>query len=139
MLGSPVCLLSRHACRFLRVHVLSCDACQNGFVPNYSAAGAKSQDRSEEIIGSKVLLSLYQQYKEEWIVSLLFDDLLDWLEWAHVRRTLGPLNLITQGSDNITGVDGLKEPDGAMCNVQGGRYEQADNGVVYDCPVQHVD
>ena len=72
MLGSPVCLLSRHACRFLRVRVLSCDAFQNGFVPNYSAAGAKSQDRSEEIIGSKVLLSLYQQYKEEWIVSLLF-------------------------------------------------------------------
>ena len=72
VLGSPVCLLSRHACRFLRVHVLSCDAFQNGFVPNYSAAGAKSQDRSEEIIGSKVLLSLYKQYKEKWIVSLLF-------------------------------------------------------------------
>ena len=103
-------------------------------MPNYSAAGAKSQDRSEEIIGSKVLLSLYRQYKEKWIVSLLFDDLLDWLEWAHERRTLAPLNLITQGSDNITGVDGLREPDGAMCNVQGGRYEQADNGVVYDCP-----
>jgi hypothetical protein len=39
---------------------------KHGFVPNYSAAGAKSQDRSEEIIGSKVLLELYKQYKEEW-------------------------------------------------------------------------
>lgn len=34
---------------------------KNGFVPNYSAAGAKSQDRSEEIIGSKVLLEIYKQ------------------------------------------------------------------------------
>lgn len=47
---------------------------------------------------------------------------------------LPPLNLITQGSDNITGVDGTIMPDGSMCTVQGGRYEQADNGVVYDCP-----
>ena len=37
-----------------------------GFIPNYSAAGAKSQDRSEEIIGSKVLLELHKQYKEDW-------------------------------------------------------------------------
>ena len=29
---------------------------KNGFVPNYAAAGAKSQDRSEELIGSKVVL-----------------------------------------------------------------------------------
>jgi putative isomerase len=81
-----------------------------------------------------VLLELYKQYKEEWVVELLFDDLLDWLNWAHDRRRLPPLNLITQGSDNITGVDGLRQPDGSMCGVQGGRYEQADNGVVYDCP-----
>lgn len=107
---------------------------KNGFIGNYAAGGAKSQDRSEEIIGAKVLLSLYNQYKEEWIVELLYDDLLDWLTWALQHRTLPPLNLITQGSDNITGVDGQRQPDGAMCHVQGGRYEQADNGVVYDCP-----
>jgi hypothetical protein len=87
---------------------------KHGFVPNYSAAGSKSQDRSEEIIGSKVLLEIYKQYKEEWIVELLFDDCLDWLNWAHEQRTLPPLNLITQGSDNITGVDGLLQPDGSM-------------------------
>ena len=107
---------------------------KHGFVGNYAAAGAKSQDRSEEIIGAKVLLELYKQYNEPWIVKLLFDDLLDWLNWAHAQRTLPPLNLITHGSDNITGVDGLRMPDGAMCQIQGGRYEQADNGVVYDCP-----
>jgi hypothetical protein len=68
------------------------------------------------------------------VVELLFDDCLGWLNWAHSERTLPPLQLITQGSDNITGVDGLLQPDGSMCQVQGGRYEQADNGVVYDCP-----
>lgn len=120
-----------------------------GFVPNYSAAGAKSQDRSEEMIGSKVLLEIYKQYKEDWsancvvlclsgtfdipcvrrlhrsffavcwyqvlyqpynhayvfaVVELLFDDCLDWLNWAHEHRRLPPLHLITQGSDNITGI-----------------------------------
>ena len=107
---------------------------KHGFIPNYKAGGAGSQDRSEEMIGSKVLLEIYKQYKDKWVVELLFDDLKDWLDWAHEHRTLGPLNLITQGSDNITGVDGVRQPDGAMCTVQGGRYEQADDGVVYDCP-----
>ena len=55
-------------------------------MPNYSAAGAKSQDRSEEMIGSKVLLEIYKQYGEDWIVELLFDDCLDWLNWAHEHR-----------------------------------------------------
>lgn len=33
---------------------------KNGFVPNYAAGGAKSQDRSEEIIGSKAIhISMY--------------------------------------------------------------------------------
>ena len=59
---------------------------KNGFVPNFSAAGAKSQDRSEEMIGSKVLLEIYKQYGEDWIVELLFDDCLDWLNWAHEHR-----------------------------------------------------
>lgn len=37
------------------------------------------------------------------VVELLFDDCLDWLNWAHEHRSLPPLQLITQGSDNITG------------------------------------
>eukprot|EP01047_Picozoa_sp_COSAG01_P060953 COSAG01_NODE_7542_length_3158_cov_2.027460_1_plen_334_part_00 len=64
----------------------------------------------------------------------MFDDLKDWLDWIHEHRRLAPLNLITLGSDNMTGVDGVRMPDGAMCQVQGGRYEQADDGVGFDCP-----
>ena len=62
---------------------------KHGFIANYAVAGSKSQDRSEEIIGSKVLFELYKQYKDKWVVELLFDDLLDWLDWAHEHRTLG--------------------------------------------------
>ena len=29
-------------------------------------------------IGAKVLLEIYKKYKDEWIVNLLIDDLVDW-------------------------------------------------------------
>lgn len=49
-----------------------------GFVPNYSAGGTKSIDRTEPPIGAKVMLEMYNKFKDEWIVELLFDDLLAW-------------------------------------------------------------
>ena len=104
---------------------------RHGFVPNWSAAGRKSQDRSEELIGSKVLLELYKIYRETWLIELLFDDLYDWVQWVDDRRLLGPQNLVTLGSDNISHMGG----DGhTACTIQGGRYEQADNGPGFDCP-----
>ena len=48
-----------------------------GFVPNYGAGGAKSQDRTEPPVGAKVLLSLYEKYNDKWIVELLYDDCLE--------------------------------------------------------------
>ena len=54
-------------CEYVAIDTLAVlRAGETGFVPNYSAAGAKSQDRSEEIIGSKVLLEIYKQYNEDW-------------------------------------------------------------------------
>ena len=50
---------------------------------------------------------LYQPYNLAYVfavVELLFDDCLDWLNWAHEHRRLPPLHLVTQGSDNITGI-----------------------------------
>ncbi len=101
-----------------------------GFVPNFSAAGEKSQDRSEEVIGAKVLLEIYRAYGDEWLVELLFDDLYDWISWMLTRRTLPPLGLITLGSDNIT----AQVEEAAMNKLQGARYEQADDGPGFDCP-----
>jgi hypothetical protein len=50
----------------------------DGFVPNFAAGTTKSLDRTEPPIGAKVLLEMYVRWKDEWIIELLFDDLLDW-------------------------------------------------------------
>jgi hypothetical protein len=60
-----------------------------GFVPNYSAGGTKSIDRTEPPIGAKVLLEMFKKFKDVWIVELLFDDLLAWNDWFVAERMLG--------------------------------------------------
>ena len=52
-----------------------------GFVPNFSAGGSKSIDRTEPPIGAKVLLEMYRKFQDKWIVELLFDDLKAWNDW----------------------------------------------------------
>jgi len=99
-----------------------------GFVPNYSAGGGKSVDRTEPPIGAKVLLEIYGKYKDEWLVSLLFDDLLKWNDWFVSSRTLGPLGIVSLGSDTIDGYD-----DSSAGTMQGARYESGlDNSPMYD-------
>eukprot|EP01079_Euglenida_sp_SAG-EU17-18_P002855 gene2855-3450_t len=90
----------------------------DGFVPNFAAAQVKSSDRTEPPIGAKVLLEMYTKYKDQWLVKLLFDDLLDWSNWFLKARRLDPLGLICLGS-----ADGM----------QGARYESGlDNSPMYD-------
>ena len=52
-----------------------------GMVPNYSAGGTKSVDRTEPPIGAKVLVEMHGKYGDDWLVELLFDDLLRWSDW----------------------------------------------------------
>eukprot|EP01062_Namystynia_karyoxenos_P016792 TRINITY_DN16186_c0_g1_i1.p1 TRINITY_DN16186_c0_g1~~TRINITY_DN16186_c0_g1_i1.p1 ORF type:complete len:784 (+),score=289.83 TRINITY_DN16186_c0_g1_i1:70-2352(+) len=88
-----------------------------GFVPNFSAAQRKSSDRTEPPIGAKVLLEIYRKYKDDWLVELLFDDLLDWSNWFLSVRTLQPLGLICLGGSSM----------------QNARYESGlDNSPMYD-------
>ena len=53
-----------------------------GMVPNYSAGGTKSVDRTEPPIGAKVLLEMHRKYGDGWLVELLFDDLLRCSDWS---------------------------------------------------------
>ena len=69
-----------------------------GFVPNTAASVNKAR-HSQPPVGSKVLLEMFTKYKDEWIVELLFDDLLDWNNWFHNNRRLTPLNLTCLGSE----------------------------------------
>lgn len=101
-----------------------------GFVPNYSAGGTKSVDRTEPPIGAKVVLEIAKKYGSDatWLVELLFDDLLKWNDWLASARTLGPLGLVSLGSDHI---DGYK--DYSAGQMQGARYESGlDNSPMYD-------
>ena len=77
-------------------------------------------DRTEPPIGSKTLLELFKKYGDKWMVSLLFDDLLDWSNWFMRRRLLPPLDMVALGSFN-------EEADitsrFSAENMQGARFE----------------
>jgi putative isomerase len=100
-----------------------------GFVPNYSAGGSKSVDRTEPPVGAKVLLEMHKKYPDDtWLVELLFEDLLGWNDWMARARTLGPLGIVSLGSDTI---DGYGDWSAGM--MQGARYESGlDNSPMYD-------
>ena len=100
-----------------------------GFVPNFSAGGSKSVDRTEPPIGAKVLLEMHRKYPADvWIVRLLFDDLLQWNDWMAHARTLGPLGIVSLGTDTIDGYT-----DYSSGTMQGARYESGlDNSPMYD-------
>eukprot|EP00656_Telonema_subtile_P004654 TRINITY_DN12117_c0_g1_i3.p1 TRINITY_DN12117_c0_g1~~TRINITY_DN12117_c0_g1_i3.p1 ORF type:complete len:517 (-),score=119.06 TRINITY_DN12117_c0_g1_i3:216-1766(-) len=98
-----------------------------GMVPNYWQPQGISYDRTEPIVGSKVLLSMFNKYQEKWIVELLFGDLFDWTQWFMRKRREAPDGLICLGSDpNLPGVQGAN-------NMQAARYESGlDNSPMYD-------
>ena len=89
-----------------------------GFVPNYSAGGSKSVDRTEPPIGAKVLLDIHTKYNDTWLVELLYDDLKLWNDWFVGNRAFGPLGIISLGSDTIDGYQ-----DYSAGEMQGARFE----------------
>ena len=68
-----------------------------GFVANFASAGQKSLDRTEPMIGAKVVLEIYKKYGDEWVVELLLNDLIDWHDWFATYRILEPAGLICLG------------------------------------------
>jgi hypothetical protein len=77
-----------------------------------------------------VLLEMHNRYGEEatWLVELLFADLLAWNDWMAGARTLGPLGIVSLGSDTISGFHDYDAGD-----MQGARYESGlDNSPMYD-------
>jgi putative isomerase len=97
-----------------------------GFVPNFSAGGAKSQDRSEPPLGAKVLREIYETYNEAWLVELLWDDLAVQIDWFWWNRRLD--GFIALGSDPVA------YPNAHSTNtMQGARFESGlDNSPMYD-------
>jgi hypothetical protein len=101
-----------------------------GFVSNFQAGGAKSVDRTEPIVGAQVLARLFKKYGDAWIVELLLDDLIDWLDWVWRERRLEGAagDIICLGSDPVPGFDLY-----SAGTMQGARYESGlDNSPMYD-------
>ncbi|WP_345248166.1 MGH1-like glycoside hydrolase domain-containing protein [Nibrella saemangeumensis] len=96
-----------------------------GMVPNYVAGGGLgSPDRSQPPVGSLMILALYHQYHDRWLLELTFDRLLRWNRWWPTHRDTG--GLLCWGSDNVP-------PDGAAHSWQGAAYESGlDNSPMYD-------
>lgn len=93
-----------------------------GFIPNWSTGGVKSQDRTEPPVGAKVLLELFLKYNDTWIVEALFDDLVDWNDWFVAKRVLQPRGLIGLGSYYEAHTPGAQTH--ISCNtMQAARYE----------------
>lgn len=102
----------------------------NGFVSNFQAGGAKSVDRTEPLVGAQVLARVFKKYGDTWIVELLLDDLLDWLDWVwRARRLEGVVgDIICLGSDPVPGFDLY-----SAGTMQGARFESGlDNSPMYD-------
>ena len=102
-----------------------------GFVANFQAGGAKSVDRTEPLVGAQVLARVYAKYGEAWLVELLLDDLLDWLDWVwRARRLEGVAGgaAVCLGSDAVPGFDLY-----SAGTMQGARFESGlDNSPMYD-------
>lgn len=110
-----------------------------GYLANCAGGGYKDQDRSEPLVGSKVLLSLYEKFQDKWLVELMFDDCLDWSDWTIRIRLYG--NTSGRGSGNLNDDDAVlytlrswDERHRLSGGMQEARYESGlDNSPMYDC------
>jgi hypothetical protein len=100
-----------------------------GYLANCAGGGYKDQDRSEPLVGAKVLLELYKRYNESWLVELLFDDALGWVDWTTRMRTFN-----TTAAHGLYTLRSFDERHGAHGGMQEARYESGlDNSPMYDC------
>ena len=108
----------------------------DGFVPNGANAASKSRDRTEPVVGAKVLRSFVRRFgvaEVGWLVSWSFAQLYGWHDWAWRRRRLAPLGLIAPGSSPIAPL--VDPSDWGVNTMQGARWETGmDNSPMYDGP-----
>ncbi|GHU36926.1 hypothetical protein FACS1894105_08110 [Clostridia bacterium] len=111
---------------------------ENGFIPNFgSADDDKSRDRSQPPVGSHALLEIYKNYKEDWIVKYLFDDLLDWNRWFIAHRSVvkngDGATQMCWGSDPYEPRNGKWTETSGVNDLGGAAFESGlDNAPMYD-------
>lgn len=105
---------------------------ETGFVPNfYSGNDLKSRDRSQPPVGSLALWSIYEKYKEKWLLELLYDKLLTWNRWWDKNRKIN--GLLCWGSSPYEKVTYHARESGGINELYCAALESGlDNSPMYD-------
>jgi len=120
-----------HDLAYANVVEITHEKTDEGFVPNFSFTGIKSQDRSQPPVGSLVVMELYRRFQETWLLELLFDDLLTWNRWWLKRRERD--GLLAWGSHPYTPVALAHYEVAGVNETFGGALESGlDNSPLYD-------
>lgn len=100
-----------------------------GFIPNFSGSyGSGSYDRSQPPVGSRVILELYNRFKDKWLLEYVWDNLLTWNRWWPKNRDHN--GLLCWGSSPVAAP---LRSDFATDTWQGAAYESGlDNSPMFD-------
>ncbi len=105
---------------------------EQGFVPNfYSGNDLKSRDRSQPPVGSMAVWSIYQKYKEKWLLELVYNELLVWNRWWDKNRNID--GLLCWGSNTYEKVTYHARESGGVNELYCAALESGlDNSPMYD-------
>ena len=105
---------------------------EQGFIPNfYSGNDLKSRDRSQPPVGSMAVWSIYQKYRDKWLLELLYNDLLTWNRWWNNNRKID--GLLCWGSNLYEKVTYHARESGGVNELYSAALESGlDNSQMYD-------
>jgi hypothetical protein len=105
---------------------------ENGFIPNfYSGNDLKSRDRSQPPVGSLAVWTIYQKYKDKWLLELLYNKLLTWNRWWDKNRNID--GLLCWGSNSYEKVTYHARESGGVNELYSAALESGlDNSPMYD-------
>lgn len=103
-----------------------------GFVPNfYTGNDLRSRDRSQPPVGSLAVWSIYEKYKEKWLLELVYDKLLTWNRWWDKNRNID--GLLCWGSSPYEKVTYHARESGGINELYCAALESGlDNSHMYD-------
>lgn len=118
---------------YLNAFAITDEMTENGFVPNFGAAGNfKSRDRSQPPVGSMTVKLLWEKFRDDWFVKEIWDALYRWNTWFYKNRTL-PDGTLCWGSGKFKPRTGRYFETHDIGNLQGAKFESGlDNSPMYD-------
>ncbi|MDR2382493.1 MAG: hypothetical protein LBD76_01230 [Prevotellaceae bacterium] len=105
---------------------------EQGFIPNfYSGNDLKSRDRSQPPVGSLAVWTIYERYREKWLLELLYNELLSWNRWWNENRNID--GLLCWGSNTFEKVTFHARESGGVNELYAAALESGlDNSPMYD-------